>query len=75
MGENLAGNPVDQAGLADWAQEFDLHHPVVSDPNWGVTVGYTGYSIGLPAMHQLAAGGVIPAALHSARIRSVAVSP
>ncbi len=38
---------------------FDLHHPVVSDPSWGVTVGYTGYSIALPAMHQLAAGGEI----------------
>jgi hypothetical protein len=27
---------------------------VVADPGWGVTVNYTGYSISLPSMHQLA---------------------
>lgn len=29
---------------------------MVADPGWGVTVGYTGYSIALPSMHLLADG-------------------
>lgn len=32
---------------------------MVADANWGVTVDYTGYSFGLPAMHQLGPGAVV----------------
>ena len=59
IGENMAGGPPTQAQLQQWAQGFGLTHPVVADPGWNVTVSYTGPSISLPAMHQIAPGGQI----------------
>ena len=59
IGENLAGGPADVADLMDWANFFGLNHPVVSDPNWSESFPFTGSSISLPEMHQLAAGALL----------------
>lgn len=57
LGENISGRTPSVEDLADWADTFGLHHPVVADPNWQVTARFVdGYSIALPSMQQLAAG-------------------
>ena len=56
MGENMSGGTPTQAQLKDWAQTYDIQHPVVADAGWDVTVGYAGYSFGLPSMHLLGPG-------------------
>ena len=59
LGENLASQPPTQAELAQWAATFGLNHPVVADPNWGVTGRFVSGSFGLPAMHLLGAGAQV----------------
>ena len=56
LGEDAASNPADGNDATAWADTFKLNHPVVADPNWSVTARFTSGSIGLPSMHQLAAG-------------------
>jgi hypothetical protein len=43
-----------------WVNTYGLNHPVVADPNWSVTLRFTGFgSFGLPSMHQLGAGAEV----------------
>jgi hypothetical protein len=58
--EDLYGNPVDQAGLQDWADEFGLTMPVVSDPSGSYMWSHVeGGSVGLPYAILLDRGVVI----------------
>jgi len=56
MGENASRQPPTQYDLALWASTYGIHHPVVADPGFGVTVRYTGPVISLPTMHQIGPG-------------------
>jgi hypothetical protein len=60
MGENNASVTPSTEELMSWADTYGLSHPVVADPNWGVTTRFvTGSSIGLPAMHLLGPGAEV----------------
>ena len=56
LGENNAGGPASQADVVAWANEYNLTHPVVADPQWQTTTRYVSSSFSLPSMHQLAPG-------------------
>ena len=59
LGQNLNNQTPSQAELLSWANTYGLNHPVVADPNWGVTSRYVSGSFGLPSMHQLGAGAEV----------------
>ncbi len=62
LGEDNSGETSDQADLAEWADTYGLHHPVVSDGGWGVTSRFVPASFGIPTMHLLGPGAEVIAA-------------
>lgn len=59
LGQNLSSQTPSQSDLMNWATTYGINHPVVADPNWGVTSRFVSGSFGLPSMHQIGAGGVV----------------
>jgi hypothetical protein len=62
IGENDFDQTPSVDELMGWAEEYGITHPVVADPDMGITWSFvTGSSIGLPSMHIVRAGGEISA--------------
>ena len=40
IGENYSGQPPSQAELMQWASDYGISHPVVSDPGFAETAQY-----------------------------------
>ena len=60
LSEDMSGATTDQADLEEWANQFGLTHPVVSDANYEVTTRFVdGGTIGLPSMTLLQAGAEV----------------
>ena len=60
LGENLYGQDPSRAELQEWAQAYNLNHPVVSDTGFGVTFSYVeGYQVGLPSFSLLRDGAQV----------------
>ncbi|MEM6928985.1 MAG: redoxin domain-containing protein [Myxococcota bacterium] len=59
MGEDVDRRPPSQAVLQDWADEFDLTHPVLQDTSFGATSFYSGSGGNLPLNHLLRPGAVV----------------
>jgi len=60
MGENNGSAVPSTEDLMSWADTYGLSHPVVADPNWGVTTRFvTGSSIALPTMHLIGPGAEV----------------
>jgi hypothetical protein len=49
----------DDAGTVEWAQEFNLSHPVVNDVDREVTYRFIDGSLGVPSMQLIAPGGEV----------------
>ena len=56
--ETNDGKPPTVEDLEEWVDEYEVTHPVLSDPEWGVVESYT--SRGTPALpsHTLLAPGM-----------------
>ena len=60
LGENNSGQTPSQGELQQWASQFGINHPVVADTGFGVTFRFVqGYSVGLPSMSLIEAGGEV----------------
>ena len=60
LGETMSGGTPTQGDLADWANNFGINHPVVADTGFNVTFRFVqGYSVGLPSMSLIEAGGEV----------------
>jgi hypothetical protein len=60
LGEDNFGQPPSRQVLQNWAANFGLEHPVVSDADRAVTWDFVpGNQVGLPTMHLLGAGAEV----------------
>ena len=58
IGENDSGQTPSAEDLAGWADAYGSTHPVLADPDWGVTCSFLDCSrgFGLPTMQLLSPG-------------------
>ena len=59
VGQTATGATPTPTDLEIWANTFNLTHPVVSDPGWGVTGRFVSGTFGLPSMHLIGPGGEV----------------
>ena len=57
LGENMSGQSPSQAEVEEWADMYDLNHPVLGDDGFAVTYSYVeGNSVGLPSFSLIGPG-------------------
>jgi len=57
LGENMSGQTPSRPELQEWAQGYQLRHPVLADSGFGVTFSYVdGGQVGLPSFSLLRQG-------------------
>ncbi|MEN0065986.1 MAG: redoxin domain-containing protein [Myxococcota bacterium] len=59
LGEDASSQTPSLDVLQDWADEFELTHPVLQDTSFSATAIFTGPNGALPANHLLARGAVV----------------
>ena len=60
MGENNVGGVPTQSELQSWADSYGSTHPVLSDPNFGVTTRFlNSNTIAMPTGHLLRVGAEV----------------
>ncbi|MBJ93372.1 MAG: hypothetical protein CMP23_02740 [Rickettsiales bacterium] len=60
MGENEASQTPSQADLRRWADDYGITHPVLADPNFGVTARFLSSNvIQMPTGHLLTTGAEV----------------